>query len=159
MYFFKSTRRLKKKTKKKEMSLLFPTFSKNTQKKSAGTAVLNAAIRSDKPHAQQAANSFIHNAPPVRRIANVMMHIPEGRSGSRHFSKASQKSALHRSNRGPQSLGMFGHGTGLPPPAHRPERLHAHEVMRKYNKPINNGIVAHRAVYGGQSSSENSDGA
>jgi hypothetical protein len=68
-----------------------------------------------------------------------MMHIPEGRSGARHFSKTSGNSALHR--------GASGFGPGIPS---RPERLHAHEVMRKYNKPINNGIVAHKAVYGGE---------
>ena len=118
------------------MSVHFPTFSKNTQKKSAGASVLNAAIRSSNPATQIAAARFLETTPPARRIANVMMHIPEGRSGSRHFSKTVGNSALHR-------------GGTVAPYATRPERLHAHEVMRKYNKPMNNGIVAHKAVYGG----------
>lgn len=128
------------------MSVLFPSFSKKTQKKSAGSSVLNAAIRSDKPHTQEAAHRFIEGTPPVRRIANVMMHIPEGRSGSRHFAKSVQNSALH--SRGPQYR-MNDVGGGGPS---RPEHAHAHEVMRKYNKPIHNGITAHKIVYGGQQS-------
>ena len=120
------------------MSLHFPTFSKNNQKKSAGTSVLNAAIRTNNPATQEAASRFLEAPPPVRRIANVMMHIPEGRSGSRHFTKSSRNSALHS-------------GSAHHSHASRPERLHAHEVMRKYNKPIQNGIVAHKAVYGGSS--------
>lgn len=119
------------------MSLHFPTFSKNSQKKSAGTSVLNAAIRTNHGATQEAAARFLEATPPVRRIANVMMHIPEGRSGSRHFTKSVRNSALHSGSAHPY--------------ASRPERLHAHEVMRKYNKPIQNGIIAHKAVYGGSS--------
>lgn len=118
------------------MSVHFPSFSKNTQKKSAGASVLNAAIRSSNPATQVAAARFLETTPPARRIANVMVHIPEGRSGARHFSKTVGNSAMHR-------------GSAHSHYVTRPDRLHAHEVMRKYNKPMNNGIVAHKAVYGG----------
>ena len=81
---------------------------------------MDAAASRDKLHSL-AARASSQNGPRSTILANMQVH--KGGTSANHY--------LNKT-----------HGT-------RGGASHAHELHRKYNKQMTNGIVAHRAIYGG----------
>jgi len=97
------------------------------QPRSAGLSVLDAAAERGRFHQSAAALASSEHGPRTTRLANFAVHRVGG-SASKYMRKM---------NPGMAELSKLG-APG-----------HVHEMYEKYNKPMKNGILAHKMIYGG----------
>lgn len=95
--------------------------------KSGGLSVLDAAAERGQFHTSLAARASSEHGPRTTRLANFQVHRVGG-SASKYMRK------IHP---GMVEVSKVG-GPG-----------HVHDLFEKYNKPMKNGIVAHKMIYGG----------